>query len=352
MNTAELFELIAQEVPETREQLHLDCVRYYEAENRGLFSFFSDTLIGERSFLKIKRILEKQFPRIKCSLRISCPSLGQEFLENPGRYALPLNQYLLRHYPAVRSWEFDLTWVSEDGRLYLETPDEFSMNYLRYAGVKQALEQAIYDVFAVRPPLELRVSGDAARRMEEIREERERQEELEQRRASSLPPKKDRTGDADKQRDDRIKGRRIADQPVPIAELTQDGLHATVLGRVIEAETREISGGERLLLTLGVTDYTSTITCKIFLRYRENYFASKKEEETDLKEHPITPEEKEKVREIVNACAPGKDLLLRGEVKYDSYSRENVLMVRDISRASLGSREDTAPEKRIELHTQ
>ncbi len=39
-------------------------------------------------------------------------------------------------------------------------------------------------------------------------------------------------------------------------------------GEVLTVETRELRGGEMQLLSFALTDYTNTIKCKAFLRYK------------------------------------------------------------------------------------
>lgn len=41
-----------------------------------------------------------------------------------------------------------------------------------------------------------------------------------------------------------------------------------VQGDIFKLETKELKGGELLLVTFAITDYTSSILCKAFMRYR------------------------------------------------------------------------------------
>ncbi len=347
MDRTELFEIISEALPETRDKLRLEDVRYSRKENHAYFSLQSDILIGERGFLKVKEILRRVFPQMKCSLRITCPSLAEEFLRDPERYALPLNQYLLRQYPAVRSWEFDMHWVNDGGRIFLEVPDAFALRYLKAAGAEEKLIEAVRGVFRVDAAVTLRVSGDAERRMRSIAEERDHQEALLRQRMEENAKQGIVFTPAAPKKNLRIKGRKIADKPVRMADITEDVRSVAVRGVVLNIDRRDVSNGEMALFTFDLTDYTSTLCCKVFVRYREKVFG---EDPAEAAKIPITDQEKKAVDDLFERLQPGTALLIRGEVKYDNYARDRVMMARDITEDTWPEREDTAVEKRVELH--
>ncbi len=343
----ELFDLIAAAAPETRDKLRLESVRYSKKENRAYFSLESQTLITEKSFLKVKEILRREFPQMKCSLRITSPDLKDAFLKDPDRYALPINQYLLRQFPSVRSWEFDMRWISEGGRLYLEVPDAFALRYLKEQGAEEKLREAVKGVFKLDENVTLRVSGDAEKRLKEITAERERQEVLLKKRMAENEAKGVTLTPVKKKTDDRIKGRKIGEEPRPIGELDAENGTAVVHGVVLTCERRDVSGGETALFTFDLTDYTGTLCCKVFTRYREKVYG---EETEPVSKVPLTEAERQAVDEFYKHFQPGKALLIRGEIKYDDFARDRVMMVRDVTADTWPERMDNAPEKRIELH--
>lgn len=63
-------------------------------------------------------------------------------------------------------------------------------------------------------------------------------------------------------------GRAIADPPMEMKELASDAGLVVVQGDIFKLETKELKGGELLLVTFAITDYTSSILCKAFMRYR------------------------------------------------------------------------------------
>lgn len=345
MTYDELLRAIYASLPETEGKLFVERVRYAKSENKAYFSFLSDVLIGEKGFFVMKNALTQAFPGMKFALRVASPSLAKEFLQNPDRYAAPLNHYLIRHYPAVASWEFDMHWSPGNGRVILEMPDEFSLNYLEKQNIREQLSVVIHDVFRLDTDVQLRVCGDEAKRLHALQQEREEQDRIAAERAARYEEMAAaKAPEKPKEEDTRIKGRAIADMPVEIRELTNDSGTVVIRGKVLSVESKEISGGEMVLLSFPVTDYTGTIRVKMFLHYHARRL--KHDEEVP----PITQEERDAVQKVIRAIKPGMGILVRGLAQYDNYSHETTIMARDLTACKLEERMDHAQEKRIELH--
>ena len=345
MTYDELLQAVHKALPETEGKIAIERVRYVKSENKAYFSFLSDVLIGEKGFFVIKTALEKAFPGLRFSLRVASPSLARDFLQNPDQYAAPLNHYLIRHYPAAVSWEFDMHWSPGNGRVTLEMPDDFSYQYMEKQHVQEQLSQVIKDIFRLDTDVALRICGDEEKRLRALRQEREEQDRLAAERAQRYEElaAQMQAEEPPKPKDSRIRGKAIGDPPVSISEIRDDSGLVVIRGKVLSAESKEVGGGEMVLLSFLVTDYTSTIRCKIFLRYRPKF---RKDEEAP----PITDEQREAVQKVVAAIKPGMGVLVRGDAQYDNFSHETGIMARDISACELPVRMDNAPEKRIELH--
>ena len=53
---------------------------------------------------------------------------------------------------------------------------------------------------------------------------------------------------------------------IPIKEIVDEIGEVVIEGKILNVEKREISNGEKYLVTFSVTDYTDTIMCKIFVK--------------------------------------------------------------------------------------
>ncbi len=121
-----------------------------------------------------------------------------------------------------------------------------------------------------------------------------------------------------------IIGSPFSGEAVPLKEIREEENNVVIEGQVFNLDQRELKSG-RTLLTIDLTDYTDSISVKVFLKGEEE-------------------------KEAIAAIKPGMWLKVRGNVQLDVYQRELVLMADDIVIVEKAGRQDKAPEKRVELH--
>ena len=381
MSYEDLLSQIYQELPQLRGQLASPRVVYVKAQGKVYITFDSNVLVEEATFLKLESILRRIFPQKPLALRVVSPGLKEDFLRNIGAYKQVLTDFLQRNYPASVSWMSQIDWRCEGGRITLTFPDSFSLEYMGRQNVAARLAQAVKDIFSAEVKVELTVAGDQETRLAALRAEREKEQaisakELAERYGQEVPAKKERRSAEPRaprepkeprpesapapRRDESlprmtdhalgkpIMGRGIADRPVEMKELASDSGLVVVQGDIFKLETKELKGGELLLLTFAITDYTSSILCKVFMRFRNTRFGKKADDAAPPA--PITEEERRAVMDKVEQLKVGMNVKVRGECLYDNFAHELSLSVRDIVPMEKIEREDTAEEKRIELH--
>ena len=380
MSYEDLLRAIWRETPELEGKLTAPRVIFVRSQQKTYITFESSTLVGQQQFLKIERVLKGIFPQKGLSLRVTCPALRDAFLSDITDYREVLVDFLKRNYPASAGWMDQIDWHMDNGRVTLTFPDEISLHFMAKANVAGRLQQAIKDIFDADTVVELTVTGDREARLERMRQERagsmlvvtrdEMQEkygtgisteEPKARKPRTLKspdektePKKKKEPEntipipemTDNTKGKPILGRGIADYPVEMKELTSESGMVVIQGDVFMLETRELKGGETVLVTFAVTDYTSSVMCKTFLRYRPR-MAKNGENEAPP---PITDAEKQKVQEKIDRIREGMNVKIRGECRYDSYAHELSVDIRDMIEMEKLIREDTAEEKRVELH--
>ena len=314
MSYEELITKIENAAPELKGKLTIDRVIYKRASRHAYFYLLSDAVAGDREYLAVQKILKSSFPGVRLSLRIASPSLKDDFLADPDKYAHVINNILLRQHPALSAWEFDMRYKAEDGRVVLELPDEFSMQYLKEKALTDKIDQAIRDIFCVETEVVCRVAGvreETAARLE--RERRAEEALMEQRREAARRREEEnerRRQAAEEKKRRLVYGKPIAEKPVAISELTGDSGTVVIAGKRLDYEEKEISQGEMLLVSFNVTDYTGTIKCKMFLRYRPRF----RKEEAD-EQPPITEEQRKAVREVCDALKKCEGVTVKGECR-------------------------------------
>ena len=401
MSYEDLMTQIAREIPELAGKLSAPRVTYIKSVHKAYITFESTELAGEREYLWLERIMRGVFPGQPLSVRVVSRALKPAFLEDPTPYRKVLDDFLRRNYPATQGWVGQIGWQIEKNQLTGESggagegdeailtlvfPDEVSLHMMAGKNVGARLATAIRDIFDARVRVEMTVSGDREEQLRKIREAREKaaegitvtREEIaaraEQEGTAPSPeaaPKKERkpreakpAGEKKPEKAEKtqkpegafdpearavgkpILGRAISEWPVEMRTLNSESGLTVVQGEIFKMETKELKGGEMLLLTFAVTDYTSSILCKVFLRYRPRF--SRKED--GAAPAPITDEERQAVMDKVNRIHTGMNVKVRGECLYDNFARELSISVRDLVETEKEEREDLAEEKRVELH--
>ncbi|MBR6443460.1 MAG: hypothetical protein IKS46_07220, partial [Clostridia bacterium] len=394
MSYEDLMSRIARDIPELAGKLSAPRIVYVKSLKKTYITFESTVLAGEKEFLKLESILKEMFPGRALAVRVISPGLKESFLEDPSPYRQVLDDFLRRNYPMARGWIGKIGWQMEknqltdaaeipgenngEGLLTLVFPDEFSLRVMQRSDVAPRLAVAIREIFAAKIRVEMTVEGTREERLRRIREERRETavtvtaQEMAERYGTGIaaeteaapkkpagekkPAKQDgqagkpaaKAAAADREPKSvgkPIIGRSVADRPVEIRELTGDSGLVVVQGEIFKLEQKELKGGEMLLVTFAVTDYTSSVLCKVFFRYRSRYMKKEEAEAT-----PITDEERAAVMEKVDRIREGMCVKVRGECLYDNYARDLSISVRDLVETEKEERKDTAEEKRVELH--
>ncbi len=335
--------------PEFRGKLACEKVLFNKKLNKAIIFLLSDLLVEEKAFLSIEKIIRKQFPKVHISIRVASPSLAEDFLEHLSTYRHVLSSFLVRNYPGAVAWVQATDWRLDQGILTLTFPDEFSMTYMQNHNVVNMLRQAIYDIFRIETTIEVAVAGDQEARIAAMIAARQEQYQSALNSAQEAAPPPPPPVPAKKEDPYKpILGRTIKENPMSIRDLSGDSGLVTVQGDIVSLEKKELKGGETLLLTFAVTDYTSTVPCKLFLRYRNRF--SKKSDETSGEAIPISKEERDAVNFKADQFKEGMCIKVQGECMYDNFARELSISIRAAQPAPKVIREDKADEKRIELH--
>jgi len=121
-------------------------------------------------------------------------------------------------------------------------------------------------------------------------------------------------------------GRKRSYQDVKLHEISNEFDRVVFECEVIDVESNLTRKGNTLI-RFDVTDYTSSITCKIFTEGKE-------------------------ARDYKKLLAPGTAVRVEGRYSYDSYDNQNIIMAKRITECEplLSSRQDNAEKKRVELH--
>lgn len=188
-----------------------------------------------------------------------------------------------------------------------------------------------YNEAKIRQEVEAILEHSAAVHQEKAEQKKEAEEKKEAPSKSGRQEKKDKYsfGSYKKPSDDPslIWGRNFDDETIELEQVVGEMGEITIRGKVISFDTREIRN-EKTIVMYAVTDFTDTITVKMFVR-------------------------NEQLPDILADIRKGAFLKIKGVTTIDKFDGEltigSVTGIKKIADFT-ESRKDTAPEKRVELH--
>ncbi len=123
---------------------------------------------------------------------------------------------------------------------------------------------------------------------------------------------------------DIIFGKSFNDSIMNMSEVTQDSGRVAICGDIIRTEERPLNSGKTLYI-FDITDYTGSITVKIFV-------------------------DKSKHENVIERLKENVSVKVRGEAQYDKFSKELTVIASDIIEVPKKTKKDNAEKKRVELH--
>ncbi len=119
-------------------------------------------------------------------------------------------------------------------------------------------------------------------------------------------------------------GRSIRGKMIPIKNIAGGEKGAVVWGDVIETEKRTTKNGKNIIMTMDITDYTGSVTVKLFVPVRG--------------------------AEALDSLKSGMTVVVSGNIEYDEFIKETVLNASSVGTAQKVKVTDKAETKRVELH--
>ena len=123
----------------------------------------------------------------------------------------------------------------------------------------------------------------------------------------------------------KIYGKAIHEKPKNIADVSTEDGYITVWGDVLKTEVRETKRGTSKIFDFDISDYTSSITVKMF-------------------------DDKRVIDPLVEKISEAGTLVISGGYQFDTFSNQYVLRPYAIASIKKAEKTDDEPEKRIELH--
>lgn len=305
--------------------LTLERVSVHRKSGRIVVRFQSENVLKKEQFGAIQKGLGEMFGKkkgISVEVAVSCPTLADDFLRAPDHYADWLNETLISRMPSVKPHLSDCEWTVENNTITLTVRTKIASDLLLMRGVDEMIAQVIHNVFTRDVAVQI-ISREQEIQLEQYLEERKKLDAEMIAGMGELPKEKKKVEGPKV-----LYGRKIAQSKNdPIGELSETSGRVCVEGFVLKTiESKELRGGFKTLVTFGVTDYTGSILCKVFLNTEQG-------------------EGKE-----ISGLKPGIRVKVRGSCQWDNFSKEISMMADDVQQMPWEPRKDEEEVKRVELH--
>lgn len=326
-------------VPELAGALESENLIYYADQRTILVQFNANKVIVPSEFQSLKNALKKIMGGMKVALTIGIPSLKEEFFQEPGKFAYLINDIIAYSNPMFYSWEKSILWSYADGILKIGLPNTMAMDYFDSKNIAGEVEKLINAMFKSTIKVHAFLSSD-----EEERQARNKEillkQEVDRKNALSEIKRENKKNEAKRKPvsidKNILVGMNIKGELTKITDIDDSSARVIIEGKVVSFEKREVGKNGKTLISFVLFDNTGSILCKYFM----------KDAQKNTNEDPKTDEENKRLEKIKEGIV----LKVKGTCQYDRFSKQLVVMAKDITEVEVIKRSDSMSEKRVELH--
>ena len=324
---------------ENRNILDLDIEKIYINSVKKTFKLIinSDEIINQNDIDILEQALKKKFYKfedVNINIKFNLKDLDKNDILR--KYFPNIIFLIKKEMPSSSAWIDSVNWSLEKETFILSINSEIAIHVLKSREIDKLIKARIKENLGMN----LNVRFECLENVEgEIKDYTERKENEENRllanvdfssntnsesKAQKPVSKKEDFFKRSKASPNMLYGRNLEGEEMKISQIDIDTGIATVEGEIFDLEVKEIRGNKKLY-TFSITDYSSSITAKVFAN--------------------------QKSQEILDeSLIEGSYVKLSGDVIYDNYSKQIVIMLKGLQKARKQQRQDNALEKRIELH--
>lgn len=286
-----------------------------EMIDKGILDNLKGTIKKNIPFVK-----EIQFFTLYKNMTISIDEILRSYWNN-------ILYELNKSIPSALAWLKDVDFRYTDECVFLKIESELGVEDLKQKQVDKFIQQIFQVEFNRKIKLEFEVAmqTDLEDKGTYLKEKEMETQDLIKDMLKNCERKPVKKDTKQKNTEDKIViGKKINHPTAPIPSINDESGTVAIEGEIFDIELKELKN-EKALFVLSVTDYQGSIAVKLFA----------KKEEKDALHQRLTE---------------GKYIYVRGEARYDNFSREIVIMATDITEGEKKLRMDNAERKRVELH--
>lgn len=315
------------------EDVYIKKVIYFK-ENKTVYFYLSSKDVVSYEYLeRAQREIKaknKYFREVK--FKIEYTGFERKSEKDIMKKYWPNIVYILKSIcPSISGWQKEIEYLCIDNKLKIKIPKGIFYQRIMNKNIVTTLKHTISEEFGIEMDIEIESAVDEKvdrkKLVEKIdREFNEKIMILEKENRTKTNEAEEESGYVikDEKDENMIYGENVNVLTEKIENLDNNSGTVGIEGTIFNIEIKELRNG-KILLMLMVTDYTSSITCKIFL--------------TDTNKDWV-----------LGKISKGMYIKIKGDVLYDTFQREISMTISGMRKEEREERKDTAEKKRVELH--
>ena len=313
----DIFKKLEIRALEVSEDISIDSIKRNKNTGEVFFVITSKEDLDTNLKKKIKEIFSKNLEEYKIYIEFKSSSLYKSEDDL-------ICAEILKYNPSSKIWIEEIEINKEKNKIEIVLPSEEAYYTLTKNGFGQYLEEELkvfgsykIDFDFVKEIVEDDNIESFISQIDEAEEVMSAKHELE------IKTKAENKAKENKAKKVNSYGKKDIDNTQRLIDINVNSQKVTVEVDIFNIDSREIKSGN-FLVSLSVTDYTSSTLAKIFLK-------------------------PEKLEEFLESFKRGDHVLITGNVNYDSFSKCETLMIRYIEKRDKVIRMDYSKEKRTEF---
>lgn len=300
---------------------------YLNRKNKILtLQVISDSIIDYEYISEVKNSFKNLIPQLEKVNFIIKYNIKNKSLNNIIKEYWNNILYIIKHFiPSSSGWVNDINKIVEKDRLILEVNNHINCEKLKNKKIETIISSKIKEEFNI--DIETRINikenkNDAFNDHYKIKENEERK--MIDKVKVNVTEEPDKSNKKSRIKSKLIYGKKIDTDIVDMKTINTNSGTITIKGEVFDIETKDIKNNKRIYM-FNITDYTNSVQVKVF--------ANKKQQDI--------------LDEGLNI---GDTYLVTGDIVYDNFSKELVMMGKAIKLSNGFKRVDNSEDKRVELH--
>ncbi|SKA87005.1 DNA polymerase III catalytic subunit, PolC type [Caloramator quimbayensis] len=324
----------SNEIKEISKNVYIKKAFINKNTNTWNIHLLANTNISEERLNIIKRILCSRF-NISGKLMIEIETNTKknitfdELCNNKAIYSKIISEAFYNN-PYICCLLQSSEYSIKDNMMTIYIENEFSLNMLKAKDAQKVISRYIEDSTGLKVTTAFKVKSFEYEKYNMIKEEEDKKliidyidkkknEEKESNNANTVLKSNDINS-----KTSIIYGKKLAGENIKIASIKEEIGNAVISGEVFKTDIRETKNG-KYIFSFFITDYTSSITVKFFPK-------------------------PEIIESLKSEIKEGAFLKVQGDVVFDKYLKEIIIMASAIEIIEIQKRMDICEEKRVELH--